>query len=243
MTAQTQAIAYQQLADVDLVALARGGDRDAFRAIMTRYNQRLFRIARSVMRDDDEARDVLQEAYMHAFSGVREFRGDSGIFTWLAAITLNEARGRLRRRRHTVPIEAVETAQTQGAEILIFPTMAPSSDPEGELARTQIRALLERAVDELPEPFRLVFIMREIDELSIEQTAALLGLKADTVKTRLFRARKQLRRLLDEKLAQAVPELFPFLGNKCANMTDAVLHRLAPLYGWPDQREAGQNNS
>jgi RNA polymerase sigma-70 factor, ECF subfamily len=234
MTAQKQAIAYDQLADQELVVHARSGDREAFRAIMTRFNQRLFRIARSVVRDQDEAEDVLQEAYTRAFSHFAGFRGESAVFTWLAAITLNEARGRLRRRRHTVPMETVETAQAKRAEILMFPAMTPTSDPEGELARAQVRRLLERAVDELPEPFRVVFMMREIEELSIDETAALLGLKPDTVKTRLFRARQQLRKLLDKKFVQAAPEMFPFLGRNCAQTTEAVLDRLAPLYGWSD---------
>jgi RNA polymerase sigma-70 factor, ECF subfamily len=233
MAPRIQAIDYEGLAETDLVALARGGDREAFRAIMTRCNQRLFRIARSVVRDHDEAEDVLQEAYTRAFSKLEQFRGDSSLFTWLTAITLNEARGRLRRRRTTVGMEQLEAAQQRGAEILMFPSMVQSSNPELEVAQSQIRVLLENAIDELPEPFRLVFIMREIEECSIEETATLLGLKPDTVKTRLFRARKHLRRLLDEKLSAAVTGVFPFLGSECARSTETVLRRLSPRFGWP----------
>ncbi|MDE2474662.1 MAG: RNA polymerase sigma factor [Alphaproteobacteria bacterium] len=228
----TEAIDRSRLDEGQLVAFARQGDREAFREIMTRCNQRLFRIARSVLRDSDEAEDALQEAYTRAFSNLATFRGDSSLLTWLTSITLNEARGRLRRRRRMVAIDAIEGMQAKGAEILMFPSLVEAGDPEREMTRSQLRSLLEHAIDDLPEPFRLVFVLRDIDECSIEETALALGIKPETVRTRHFRARKLLRRALDKKLAAAVTELFPFLGARCTRTTEAVLQQLAPRFGW-----------
>src|SRR3954454_6771292 len=162
---------YDRLSEADIVERARAGDREAFRAIMQRCNQRLFRIARAVVRDDAEAEDVLQEAYTRAFAAIEGFRGEAGIATWLTRIVLNEAHGRLRKRRPTVDLDEVETAQAS-AQVLAFPGRPVSEDPEANAARAQIRRILEHAVDELPEPFRLVFILREVEELSTEETAA-----------------------------------------------------------------------
>ena len=217
---------YAELPEDQVVARARAGDREAFRAIMTRCNQRLFRVARAVLRDDAEAEDVLQEAYAKAFAAIAGFRGESGVATWLTRIVLNEAHSRLRSRRPTVEVDAIETAQ-EGAQVLAFPNMARSEDPEADAARGQIRRILEQAVDELPEPFRLVFILREVEELSVEETATHLGLNPETVKTRLHRARKRLREALDARLGDVMVGAYPFLGARCARITEAVLQRLS----------------
>jgi len=224
--AALRALDYVSLPEAELVALARGGEREAFRAIMTRCNQRLFRIARAVVRDEVEAEDVLQEAYARAFAAIAGFRSEAGIATWLTRIVLNEAHGRLRRRRPTVELDVLETAQA-GAQVLNFPGAAKADDPEADAARAQIRRILERAVDALPEPFRLVFILREVEELSVEETAAHLGLKAETVKTRLHRARRRLREALDAQLADVMVGAYPFLGARCERITEAVLQRLS----------------
>ncbi|HEY2358872.1 MAG TPA: RNA polymerase sigma factor [Phenylobacterium sp.] len=220
------ALDYAGLAEPDLVARARAGDRDAFRAIMTRCNQRLFRIARAIVRDEAEAEDVLQEAYVRAFGALEGFRGEAGIATWLTRIVLNEAHGRLRRRRVTVDLDELEAAQ-ESAQVLNFPGIARTDGPEADAARAQIRRLLEHAVDALPEPFRLVFILREIEELSAEETASHLGLKVETVKTRLHRARRRLREALDAQLADVMVGAYPFLGARCERITEAVLRRLS----------------
>ena len=214
------------LPEGELVRLAQAGDPGAFREIMRRGNQRLFRVARGVVHDDAEAEDVLQEAYVRAFSAIRGFRGDSGVMTWLTRITLNEARGRIRRRRPTVGLERIEMAQAEGAEIIPFPTSPGAESPEAEAARSQIRALIEQAVDDLPEAFRMVFILRDIEEASIEETALTLGLKPETVKTRLHRARRLLREALDARLATALADTFPFMGVRCARITEQVMSRL-----------------
>jgi RNA polymerase sigma-70 factor, ECF subfamily len=221
-----RSIDYAGLSEAAVVALARTGDREAFRVVMKRCNQRLFRVARAVMRDDAEAEDVLQEAYSRAFAAIGAFRGESGIATWLTRIVLNEAHGRLRRRKLTVGLEEVETAQL-GAEIMSFPGAPRSEDPEADAAHAQIHRLLERAIDALPEPFRLVFILREVEELSVEETARHLDLKETTVKTRLHRARLRLRAALAPDLAEVMVGAYPFLGVRCERITEAVLRRVS----------------
>jgi RNA polymerase sigma-70 factor, ECF subfamily len=227
MTAQIKLADLTGLPETELVALAKRGEGEAFRVIMQRCNQRLFRTARSVVRDDSEAEDVLQEAYARAFQNLDGFRGEAGIPTWLTRIVINEARGRLRKRRNNVDLEEIEAAQQDTGRIVMFPTAYGSSDPERDAARAEARRLLERAVDGLAEPYRLVFVLREIEELSVEETAATLGLKPETVKTRLHRARRQLREGLAEQLGSAMGGAFPFLGARCERITQAVLDRLA----------------
>lgn len=217
---------HEALDDGVLVRLAQAGDREAFRVIMQRGNQRLFRTARAVVRDDAEAEDVLQEAYVRAFAAIGGFRGEAGIMTWLTRIVLNEARDRLRRRRPTVDLDQIERAQEAGGQVIPFPQASGAPSPEADAARSQIRDLIERAVDDLPDIFRIVFIMRDIDDCSIEETAANLDIKPETVKTRLHRARRLLRQALDAQLASTMGEAFPFLGARCGRITQAVLVRL-----------------
>lgn len=217
---------HEALDDGALVRLAQAGDREAFRVIMQRGNQRLFRTARGVVRDDAEAEDVLQEAYVRAFAAIGGFRGEAGIMTWLTRIVLNEARDRLRRRRPTVDLDQIERAQESGGQVIPFPQASGAPSPEADAARSQIRDLIERAVDDLPDIFRIVFIMRDIDDCSIEETAVNLDLKPETVKTRLHRARRLLRQALDAQLASTMAEAFPFLGASCRRITEAVLVRL-----------------
>ena len=221
---ETRSIAIETLGDAELAALARQGDGAAFRVIMQRHNRRLYRAARAVLHDDAEAEDVVQEAYVRAFAALGDFRGDSSLATWLTRIALNEALGRLRRRRPTVEIETFDARPE--ARVIPFPLMSPDMNPEQAAARQDVRRLLERAIDGLPEPFRVVFVLRDVEELSIEETAAQLGLRPETVKTRLHRARRRLREALDAELASALTDAFPFAGARCARITDAVLKRL-----------------
>jgi RNA polymerase sigma-70 factor (ECF subfamily) len=214
--------------EAELVERARTGDRDAFRAIMQRGNQRLFRIARAVVHDDDEAEDIVQEAYFRAFSNLAAFRGEASIYTWLARIVINEGNGRRRRQRSHVGLEEIEAIQNLGAHVTMFPAIEPASDPEADVARLEVRHVLERAIDDLPADFRLVFMMRDVEECSIAETAAALGIREATVKTRLHRARRLLRGALSERLTSTVCETFPFLGERCERITEGVLARLAP---------------
>jgi RNA polymerase sigma-70 factor (ECF subfamily) len=216
----------QEFDDAHVIALARSGSDAAFREIMRRNNRRLFRVARAVVRDPSEAEDVLQEAYLRAFAGLASFRGDASLSTWLTRITLNEALQRRRRQRETVELHALDRMSGSGANILVFP-MLETDNPEAATARAQLRGLLERAVDDLPASFRLVFVMRDIEEMSIEETAAHLKLRPETVRTRLFRARRLLRKALHAKIASGLGEMFPFDGARCARITEAVIARLA----------------
>ena len=221
---------FATLDDATLVALARAGRREAFRQVMQRCNRRLFRVARGLVHNDSEAEDVVQAAYVSAFEHLGAFRGEASLATWLTRIVLNEANGRLRARRPTVEFDTVESLQQEGGRVIAFPTSSRfgSEDPAAGAARSEIRRVIERAVDELPEPFRLVFVMREIEECSVEDTATSLGLKPETVKTRLHRARRMLRAALHDTLATTMTDAFPFLGVRCDRMTNGVLERIAP---------------
>jgi len=214
------------LGDAELVELARQRDSRAFRVIMRRHNRRLYRIARAVSGDDSEAEDVVQEAYFHAFANLGNFRGDSSLATWLTRIALNEALGRLRRQRPMVELSMLDAESEDETHVIPFPLMAVNCDPERTVAQREIRRLIERAIDHLPEVFRIVFVMREIEELSIEETAGFLSLPQATVKTRLHRARRLLRQALDEQLAPALADAFPFDGMRCARMAQRVMERL-----------------
>ncbi len=217
---------YVALDDNALVELVRGGQREAFRHIMQRCNQRLFRIARSVIGEDSEAEDVLQESYMSAYRKLATFRGDSTLLTWLTSIVLNEARGRLRKRHHMVGLEQIDAAPDDTHQVIQFPSKFGSEDPAVSAARAQIRHLLEHAIDELPPAFRTVYMMREVEECSVEETANLLEIKPETVKTRLHRARRLLRTSLQGTLAATMSEAFPFMGQRCARVSAAVMARL-----------------
>jgi RNA polymerase sigma-70 factor (ECF subfamily) len=217
----------ETLDDGALVERARNRDGAAVQLIMQRHNRRLFRVARSVLNDEAEAEDVVQEAYVRAFTHLDSFRGEAQFSTWLTRIALNEALGRLRRRRITVGLKDIDAINDQGeARVIYLPSARQDSDPEAAVARTEVRRLLERAVDQLPDNFRMVFVLRDIEEMSIEETAAHLGLRPETVKTRLHRARRLLRQSLDRTLSSAVSELFPCAGPRCNRISQTVLERL-----------------
>jgi RNA polymerase sigma-70 factor (ECF subfamily) len=211
--------------DADLVRRAVARDGSAFRTIMQTYNQRLYRIARSVLRNDGEAEDVVQEAYVRAFTNLESFRGDSSLATWLSRITLNEALGRLRTRHPTVDLVTFEVRRTP-AEIIQFPLTSKSGDPERTMAQRQILQLVEQATDNLPEVYRTVFIARVIEGMSVEDAAEVLGLRPETVRTRLHRARRLVREQLDKQIGPVLMDAFPFAGRRCERMTEAVMQRL-----------------
>jgi RNA polymerase sigma-70 factor, ECF subfamily len=207
--------------DIELVRRALARDEAAVRAIMQANNRRLYRLARGILRNDGEAEDVVQEAYVRAFTHLESFRGDSSLSTWLSRIAMNEALGRLRRQRPAVEIDSLPQLE---AEIIQFPLAA--ADPEKSMAQREIQYVVEHAIDELPEAFRLVFITRVIEGMNVEETAEILSLKPETVKTRLHRARAMLRDNVERKIGPVVMEAFPFAGRRCERLTDAVLKRL-----------------
>jgi RNA polymerase sigma-70 factor (ECF subfamily) len=159
------------IAEAELVARARQRDEAAIRSIMQANNRRLYRLARGILRNDAEAEDVVQETYVRAFTHLAEFRGDSSLATWLARIAMNEALGRLRRQRPGVEWTSLPPG-TLEAQIIQFPHSAPSEDPEKSMAQRQIQHVVEHAIDELPEAFRIVFISRVIEGMNVEETAS-----------------------------------------------------------------------
>ncbi len=208
----------------DLLARARNRDEAAIRSIMQANNRRLYRLARGILRNDSEAEDVVQETYVRAFTHLDGFHGDSSLSTWLSRIAMNEALGRLRRQRPGVELSSLPPG-TLEAQIIQFPLAAPL-DPEKTMAQREIQNVVEHAIDELPEPFRLVFMTRVVEGMNVEETAEILDLKPETVKTRLHRARTMLRENVERKIGPVVMEAFPFAGRRCERLTDAVLKRL-----------------
>jgi RNA polymerase sigma-70 factor (ECF subfamily) len=210
--------------DTELVRRALGRDEAAVRAIITANNRKLYRLARGILRNDGEAEDVVQETYVRAFTHLEDFRGDASLATWLARIAMNEALGRLRRRRPGVEWSSLPEGALE-AQIIQFP-LASTDDPEKSMAQREIQRVVEQAIDELPEAFRLVFITRVIEGMNVEQTAEILGLRPETVKTRLHRARNLLRDNVEKKIGPVVMAAFPFAGKRCERLTETVLRRL-----------------
>ena len=212
-------------ADTELVRRAIGRDEAAIRSIMQANNRRLYRLARGILRNDSEAEDVVQETYVRALTHLEDFRGDSSLATWLSRIAMNEALGRLRRQRPSLELSSLPPG-TLEAQIIQFPNSATSEDPEKTMAQREIQRVVEHAIDELPDLFRIVFITRVIEGMNVEETAEILGLKPETVKTRLHRARGMLRENVEKKIGPVVMEAFPFAGKRCERLTAAVLKRL-----------------
>ena len=213
----------------DDAALARKiGQRDqtAFESLMRRYNGRLFRVARAILKDDAEAEDALQDAYLDAYRNIDQFRGDSQLATWLVRIVANRALMRLRKqKRERVVVSMDQTADTEDG-VVQFPDRSSESPTDAAL-RAEARRLLERRIDELPLSFRTVFVLREIEELSAEEVSACLGIPQATVRTRLFRARALLREALARDLDHATGSVYGFAGERCDRIVSAVLARAA----------------
>jgi RNA polymerase sigma-70 factor, ECF subfamily len=209
--------------DSELLQSAREGNATAFDTLIRRHDRFLYRIARSVLLDDYEAEDVVQETFIKAFKGLENFRGEARLSTWLTRIALNEALARKRRRRNTVELEALQH-RTNALEP--SPMIAPAQDPELSTAQQQIRKLLERAIDGLPDSLRTVFVMRDVEELSTAEAARLLGLGEPTVKTRLHRARRMLRELLGDQIAASLNDVFPFERQRCDLLVERVLNQV-----------------
>ena len=223
--AQRPQTAPPDTSDAVLVRRALARDEAAVRAIMQANNRRLYRLARGILRNDGEAEDVVQETYVRAFTHLESFRGDSSLATWLGRIAMNEALGRLRRQRPGVEINSLPQGVLE-AQIIQFPSAAAADDPEKSMAQREIQHVVEHAIDELPEAFRLVFITRVIEGMNVEETAEILSLKPETVKSRLHRARTMLRDIVEKKIGPVVLDAFPFAGKRCERLTEAVLKRL-----------------
>lgn len=212
------------LPEPELVARAASGDEAAFEVIMRRHNQLLFRSARSIVRSDAEAEDVVQEAYLRAWRALSGYRAQSRLATWLVRIAVNEALGRLRRKSaEVIPLEAAMASSDPETQAAL--TEPPGRGPEQAAARTQMRTLMETRIDRLPDTFRTVFVLRAIEELSVEDVAQALDIPEATVRTRFFRARSLLRESIAQAVDVALDEAFAFDGERCDRIVAGVLAR------------------
>lgn len=209
-----------------------GGDHRVFEALMRKHNRMLYRVARAVLRNDADAEDALQLAYLHAYQAIGRYRGESRLSTWLTRIVVNEALMKVRKRvREGVVIPLDGTAEpgvAQSDAALIENIESPAELPEEAMTRTQTRALIERHIDALPEVFRTVFVLRALEELSVEETAASLDIPEATVRTRFFRARGLLREALAREIDMATADAFAFDGKRCDRIVAAVLSGIPP---------------
>jgi RNA polymerase sigma-70 factor (ECF subfamily) len=215
------------LSDSALVERIGRGDHLAFEAVMRKYNGKLFRIARAILKDDSDAEDVLQEAYLDAYRHIGDFRGGSELSTWLTRIVINQALMRVRkerRRSSIVPFRSALMHETDSPEVQVPDQQSES--PSASAIRAETRQMLERRIDELPVAFRTVFIMREVEEMSVEETARCLSITPATVRTRLFRARALLREALARDIDTATGDVFAFAGARCDRIVANVLARL-----------------
>ena len=214
--------------DTELAARAADGDTAAFTVIMRRHNQLLFRTARSILKSDDDTEDALQEAYLQAWRAMGSFRADARLSTWLVRIVINQALGRLRRRgggAQVIPLEtAMESNDPDTREAL---EADPDRGPERAAMRTELRRIIEERIDRLPDAFRIVFMLRAVEEMSVEEVAAALDMPEATVRTRFFRARSLLREGLSRDVDTALDDAFAFAGARCDRIVAGVLARLA----------------
>ena len=222
------AIADNGIVHEDEYAIARtiaAGDHAAFERLMRRHNRRLYRLARATLRDPTEAEDALQDAYVCAYRSIGKFRGEASLSTWLSRLLLNECFARLRRSARRQNVTAIVSPNLP----IEFTSMAAneSETPDTELARAQMRDLLERKLDELPENFRTVFVLRSVEEMSVDETAGCLGIPEETVRSRHFRAKSMLRESLARELNLAERDVFQFGGAHCDRVVAKVLARLA----------------
>lgn len=226
LMADTLGAASGEITDREALERVKSGDSAAFELIMRRHNRRLYRIARGILRNNDEAEDAVQEAYLRAFAKMAQFKGEGPLSAWLAKITINEALGRLRREgavRKTVSLEDLaqgEEANSMSALTFVGP------DPEQITARGEFRQLLEIAIDALPEVYRLVFILRGVEEMSVAEAADYLEAEPATIKTRYHRARLLLQQHLSGMVDSTATDAFPFAGERCDRIVTGVFQRL-----------------
>jgi RNA polymerase sigma-70 factor (ECF subfamily) len=216
------------LPDAELAALAAGADTGAFEVLMRRYNQLLFRTARSILKSDEETQDAVQEAYLNAWRSLASFRSDAKLSTWLVRIVINEALGRVRKRSgsNVVSLDIVAGGPLPEPE----DAMEADQDdqPDRVAGRAEIRRLMEARIDALPEAFRTVFMLRAVQELSVEEVAAILHIPEATVRTRFFRARSLLRESLSRDIDFALEDAFSFAGPRCDAIVAHVLAHIRP---------------
>ena len=225
MTAAAAARVNPDLPESELCRRVAYGGARALERLMRLHNQRLYRAARAILRDDAEAEDVVQETYLHAYRGMSLFRGESALSTWLVRICVHEAlqrRRKAQRRAEVIPIRPGLTEAEIDAQALV-----PGGDPTLAAAQNgELRRRIEARIDALPDAFRQVFVLRALGELSVEETAAALDLPPATVRTRFFRARSRLREALSQEEDMGLEQAFSFAGERCDRIVEGVLYRL-----------------
>jgi RNA polymerase sigma-70 factor (ECF subfamily) len=230
MDAMTARALPQPSADfADDAALARRVaecDTAAFEHLMRRHNRRLFRVARAILRSDADAEDALQDAYLAAWRAIGGFRGGSTLATWLTRIVINESYARLRKTARA-PVVSLEDPHEMSDDAPGLPGQVERGSAEDGAMRAEMRRLLERHIDALPEQFRTAFMLREVEELSVEEAAEALGVPEATVRSRTFRARALLRAALAREIDMATVDAFAFAGARCDRIVAAVLDRIA----------------
>jgi RNA polymerase sigma-70 factor (ECF subfamily) len=215
-----------KVSDTELARRVGTGEEAALRLLMKRHNQTLFRTARAILRDDAEAEDAVQDAYLKAIRGIDQFRSDSKLSTWLVRITVNEALGRLRKTKRAAQVIPLAGDLAEGKEAHDNVMDERTATPEEETLRAEARRIMESRIDALPDAFRAVFVLRAIEELSVEEAASVLDIPEATVRTRFFRARSLLRESLSRELDLALDNAFHFAGERCDRITERVLARL-----------------
>jgi RNA polymerase sigma-70 factor (ECF subfamily) len=215
------------LSDQAVVARIRDGEHWCFEILMRRHNRRVFRATRAILKRDDEAEDVMQEAYVRAFEHLGEFRGEASFVTWITRIAIHEALARKRRERRFDPLDSAPQQPT------LMPLESPRN-PEQAVNDQQLRAVLERAIDSLPDDFRAVFVLRAVEQMSGAETAQCLDIPEETVKTRLHRARLRLQEVIVQALDVQSTRAFEFHLTRCDRVVKGVLDRLGvPTEGVP----------
>lgn len=222
------AVSLDTLPDAELARLAVAGNDLAFGQIMRRHNRLLFRTARSILKNDDETQDALQEAYLRAWRALPGFQGDARLSTWLVRIVVNEALQRLRRGgAQVLPLHAAMGGEDEGDSAEIQMPANPDEQPEPLAMRAQIRRQIEARIDTLPESFRTVFMLRGVQEMTVEEVSAALSIPEATVRSRFFRARSLLREGLSRDIDLALVDAFSFAGARCDSIVKSVLARIA----------------
>lgn len=214
--------ALQDLRDEEVVRRVLNGETALFEIIMRRYNQRLYRISRIILQNDGEAEDVMQDAYVRAYQHLYQFAGKAAFSTWLTRIALHEALARKRRRGRTEELDALQ--EIKGDSMPILKSSSPG--PEEETAQAELRELLEEAIQALPEDYRTIVVLREVEEMNIAETAESLGVSEAVVKTRLHRAHAMLRRELHSRAEGRLTDLYAFHAIRCDRVVKAVFERI-----------------
>lgn len=212
------------LGDQELVKWVLAGETGFFEALMRRYNQRVFRASRAILRDDAEAEEVAQEAWVRAYQHLRQFEGRSSFSTWLTRIAVHEALRRAGRRRKTEEIDAMEESRKDA-----LPQLSAAGTPEESASVSEARTLLETSIDSLPDLYREIFVLRDVEEMSTTEAAETLGISEENVKTRLHRARAMLRKEIYQRAGAKSTSAFQFMGARCDRLVRAVLQRIAML--------------